>query len=564
MHIDIDSKDVRSLRVSCKYADKWRLDVLPSKAWDVPSKSWIVPIIQPNIEALRSNFKGQEFTPAAIARIKDILAKLQDDYVPFYGNVLATTMLHQRVALDKAHQKNNYFFAHAMGTGKSLTILTLASHLHQEQDLQGLLVICPASIKHDVWEREIKKWLPNLGVQHTYHVLSAGKQAKAMQWMERSDPSHLKILVAGVQALSNERQAAYSTCQEFLTRFTSGIMVDESSKIKNYKAGRTRNIIDLGSMAKWRWCGTGTKITQGIHDLYAQFRFLDWQILGHKSFITFRNRYCIMGGFEDRQIVSYKNVDELMKLIGPYIDVVRKEDANELPPKVYQTRTVKATDLQVRLFRELKTFMEANVGDEELSVRSALERMIRYQQLAGGNIPYKTPEGEWRTKPMQVNPKLDELEIVLEETSGKVIIWAVFIPEIEMITKRLKEIYGDKSTVAYYGEVARDERATAIDRFQNDPDCLFFVANPATAGMGLTLTAATTAIYYSNSFSHEDRVQSEDRNHRTGQKNSVLYIDLFIDLPIDTTIRTALEKKQSISKFVSDSLKEGKKQYLDI
>ena len=105
--------------------------------------------------------------------------------------------------------------------------------------------------------------------------------------------------------------------------------------------------------------------------------------------------------------------------------------------------------------------------------------------------------------------------------------------------------------VTYYGKTI--DRTNSIYRFQ-EGDARIMVANQATAGMGLTLTAATVAIYFSNSFSFEDRVQSEDRCHRTGQTKSVTYIDLLSDLPIDDDIQQALAQKKSMATFVADRL----------
>lgn len=547
-----------TLVVRCERHENWRVETIPGKSWDNVVKGWLVPIIAPNVSALRENFRFPEFTGPAVARIKQSMSATVEA-PSFSGIHVPGTMAHQKNALAKSCGRPNYFFAHAMGSGKSLTILTLVANLHFDQGLSGLLVVCPSSIKFDVWSREAEKWMSGLGADYSIHVLEAGKQNKAESWMEaQKDAGALNILVVGTQALSNKSRAAYQVCEDFLGEFKCGMVVDESSLIKNSQASRTKNIITLGDLAKWRWCATGTKITQGIHDLYAQFRFLDWKILGHKSFFSFKNRYCVMGGFENHSIVSYRNVDELMTLIGPHIDVVRKEDANDLPPKTYQQRTATASPLQRRIFKELQHFMEADiVPGQPLSVATALERMTRYQQIAGGNCPKCNADGEWSTSPLDDNPKLEELIALLNETDGKVVIWAVFIPEIKAITARLQDLYGPGSVVSYYGGVSTQDRTLAIDKFQADPGCRFFVANQATAGMGLTLTAATTAVYYSNSFSYSDRVQSEDRIHRTGQVSSVTYIDLFIDLPIDATIKEALAKKTNISKLVADRLRLG-------
>ena len=563
MKIEIESSTNRLLRIICPYASKWRLDSIPAKAWDTKSKSWAVPIIQPNIEALRANFKAHEFDSSAIDLIKSVIVEGKPPRVTgagFVGATPSTIMSHQKEALDRSHDKESFFFAHAMGTGKSLTVLTLGSHLWKSGDIEGMLVICPSAIRHDTWENEINKWLPAVGVPYEYRVLDAGKHNPIIDWINEpreKAKNKFRVLVVGIQALSNKKQAAYRVCERFLAGNRVAMMVDESSKIKNHKADRTKNVIELGEMAFRRWCGTGTKITQGIHDLYSQFRFMDWKITGHSSFSSFRNRYCVMGDFENKKIVSYKNINELIDLIDPFIDVVRKEDANQLPPKTYQTRMITPSGEQLKLYKQLKELMEAELGEgEELKVRTVLERMVRYQQLAGGNLPYKDANEEWRIRPLKSNPKLDELMSIMDEIDGKVIIWAVYVEEIKAIVNRLKNEYGENSTVEYHGAVSGADRTLFIQRFNHDPGCRFFVANQVTAGVGLTLVSARTAIYFSNSFSYEDRAQSEDRNHRTGQTQPVTYVDLFLDLPIDKSIKRSLAKKTDLAHYVASSFKE--------
>tara|TARA_Y100000114_G_C11760130_1_gene329061 strand:- start:3476 stop:3997 length:522 start_codon:yes stop_codon:yes gene_type:complete len=142
--------------------------------------------------------------------------------------------------------------------------------------------------------------------------------------------------------------------------------------------------------------------------------------------------------------------------------------------------------------------------------------------------------------------RLDALMSCLEEATGKIIIWSRFRYDIQKIQKTLTEHFGESSVVCYYGDTKEDDRQQAINRFQ-DGDARFFVANPATAGYGLTLTAANTVIYYANDFNLETRSQSEDRCHRIGQRNPVTYIDLIAEGTIDEKIIKALRDKINIS-----------------
>jgi len=140
--------------------------------------------------------------------------------------------------------------------------------------------------------------------------------------------------------------------------------------------------------------------------------------------------------------------------------------------------------------------------------------------------------------------RLDAVKDILEETTGKVILWSRFRYDIQQLTNMLIKEYGEECVASYYGDTPDDERQEIVTKFQ-DPDSRlrFFIGNPATAGYGLTLTEANTVIYYANDFNLETRIQSEDRCHRIGQKNPVTYIDLITDNTIDERIVQALRNK---------------------
>ena len=182
--------------------------------------------------------------------------------------------------------------------------------------------------------------------------------------------------------------------------------------------------------------------------------------------------------------------------------------------------------------------------------------MTRYQQIAGGYFPYRDEDQNWTVKPISgKNPKMDELGEILSELdcTRKTIIFARFRAEVDAIFNYLYENH-TQWVLPYHGGITPQERDMNAERFQWEAKFRFFVATQQTAGLGLTLTAADTVIYYSNSFSYEERVQSEDRAHRKGQENKVTYIDLLLDHPIDQAIGEALANKQSMADYVRDRL----------
>ena len=379
--------------------------------------------------------------------------------------------------------------------------------------------------------------------------------------MEKQTDS-LQILIIGVEALSQGN--ARTLMDEFARKHrTTGCLgvADESSKMKNAQATRTKALIKLRPLLDYRIIMTGTPVTQGLQDLWPQMQFLDPGILNCKSFVLFRNLYCIMGGFEGRKVIGYQREDELMEKIAPYVDVVTKEEAlPDLPPKIYETVNVEVTKQQQLAMKQLEEDMKTEQGDLELTVQTVMDRLTRYQQIIGGFFPHEDAEtGKYEVAPIAgKNPKLEALVSLLEldaEAGVKTIVWARFTAERNAIVEKLNEKYGDGYARLFDGQVSDEERKLNTSDFQEDPTtAVVMVANVVVGGMGQTWTAATHEIYYSNDFSYENRMQSEDRAHRKGQKNSVKYTDIVADVKADQMITYALAKKGDVADYVKDSL----------
>lgn len=465
-------------------------------------------------------------------------------------------MDHQTIAMRKAWSKTEFALFMEMGTGKTFTVIGLAGHRFNHEQIDAVLIICPTSIKA-VWEWEVPKMSP---VPSLVHVHGSGPSAdRGTIAFSELKCDQLKYLVVGVEGLSQGKVANHAL--NFAKTHNCLVVVDESSRIKNADASRTKKAIRMGDSADYRMILTGTPITQGIIDLYGQFRFLGQHIIGIRSFFVFRQAYCIMGGFQGKKVLGYQREDELMDKIAPYIYQVKKEECLDLPDKVYTQLKVAPTKQQAEALKNLKDFFEHEQDGKILTAVTVLERMTRYQQILGGNFPFMDMDTEkYKTKPIEgKNPKLDAL---LDHLSGvassiKVIIWARFRPEIELISKALREQYGEDSIIEYHGGISESNRKKAIIEFQDTGNSKrFFIANQQTAGMGITLTAATLAYYYSNSFSLEDRMQSEDRCHRKGQTHKVTYVDIWCTDPADMMIGKALIQKKDLATLVDEMLQE--------
>jgi len=463
-------------------------------------------------------------------------------------------MSNQVAAMRKAWGKRGYALFHEMGTGKTYTTINLAGGYKLKEMITGVIIICPTPIK-PVWDWEVEKMSP---CEAECWVYKSGDKGVEKWTNPQSDK--LQYLIIGVEALSQGK--AFDVAMAFARAHSStGLMVaaDESSKLKNAQATRTKKAAKISALADYSLILTGTPITQGMEDLYGQFMFLDPNIIGLKSYFVFKNMYCIMGGFENRSIIGYQREQELLDKVAPYVDIVKSEDVMDLPDKIYQKLAVEPTKQQLAAMKQLKDFMEAESGGEVLMVKTVLERLTRYQQICGGNFPFNDLDtGGYDVQPIEgKNPKMEALLDSIETLPNeeKVIIWARFRPEVDLIAKTISDIYGAEAVVEFHGGIDDTGRREAIQLFQESTKVRFFVVNQQTGSMGITLTAATTAYYFSNSFSYEERVQSEKRNHRKGQTNHCRYIDIEMLVPADQMIIKAINRKGGLAQYVEEELK---------
>ena len=233
-----------------------------------------------------------------------------------------------------------------------------------------------------------------------------------------------------------------------------------------------------------------------------------------------------MGGHAFDHIVGYQRLDELQESIKYFSTRYKKEDCLDLPSKVYIKRYVEMTPEQTQL--------------------------MRLQQVVAGSLRSETGE----TICLK-NNRLQAVLDVLEETAGKVVIFAVFRTDIERLAEILRKKYGENSVATYYGDTPQSERQNIITRFQDpDNELKYFISNPQTGGRGITLTEANVIIYYSNSYDLELRIQSEDRIHRIGQDDKCTYIDLVSKNTVDEHILKTLLNKVKISNEVLGEIRE--------
>ena len=467
--------------------------------------------------------------------------------------------LHQKAYLQRFWRADIAALFADMGTGKSYMLINNIAMLYDKGGINAALIVAPKGVYRNWTSTEIPKHMPD----HVLYRLavwtpSPRKAEKASLDNMFAITEDLKILVMNIEALSTKKGTSFA--QRFLNAHTAMMAIDESTTIKNHSALRSKNAVTVGVKAKFRRILTGSPVTRSPMDLFQQCAFLSYGCLNQASFYGFQNRYAVvierrLASHSFKQVVGYQRLDELSSKLNAFSFRIRKDECLDLPEKIYVKREVDLTDEQRRAYNQMRAMALAQFKEGMTTTVNALTQIMRLHQIVCGHI--KLDDGTVKELP---NLRIQEMLDTIEESEGKVIIWATYRHDIETIRLTLQKTYGMNSVASYYGDTTDDERQEVITRFQ-DPksDLRFFVGNPRTGGYGITLTEAKLVIYYSNSFDLEVRLQSEDRAHRIGQKNNVTYVDLMCPGTVDEKIVQALRDKIDIAGRV---LKEDVKAWL--
>ena len=463
---------------------------------------------------------------------------------------------HQLTALEKSWNKKVFALFMEMGTGKTKVAIDNMAMLYDNGKINGALIIAPKGVYKNWYSQEIPQHLAKHIEPKTvlWQALINQKQQKLLDTLfETGHDFH--ILVMNVEAFSTKKGVDFAA--RFLNSHNTFMVIDESTTIKNPGAKRTKNIVALGKYAKYRRIMTGSPVTKSPLDLYKQCEFLDEYLLDHSSYYTFRTRYAIMrkANFNGRSVeivVGYKNLGELSDKLKPFSYRVLKDDCLDLPKKTFMKRVITLSAEQEKVYKQMKQMALAQLNGKLLTTANALSQLMRLHQITCGH--FKANDGSTQ---VLKNNRLDELTDLLDEVEGKAIIWAHYQYDVQTILDAIKKEYGEESVVDYYGKTPNEERQDNVIKFQSDPRCRFLVGTPSTGGYGLTLTAASTMIYYSNGYDLEKRQQSEARIDRIGQEKPMTYIDIICEDTVDERIVKALRKKINIAtEIMGEALKE--------
>ena len=463
---------------------------------------------------------------------------------------------HQLKALEMSWNKEVFAYFMEMGTGKSKVLLDNISMLYDKGKINGALIVAPKGVYKNWSDSEIPEHLVDHIDKKTvlWQALINKKQQDKLDTLFKPEVD-LHILIMNVEAFSTKKGLDFAA--KFLSCHNALVAVDESTTIKNPGAQRTKNILRLSKLSKYRRILTGSPVTKSPLDLYTQCEFLDPWLLDCTSYYAFRTRYALMktANFNGRsvQIVTgYKNLAELSEIVKKFSYRVLKDDCLDLPPKTFMKRIIQLSPEQKRVYSQMKSMALAELNGKMTTTFNAITQIMRLQQITCGH--FKADDGSVQEIK---NNRITELMDLLEEVEGKAVIWAHWRHDIATIVREIEKEYPG-SVMTYYGDTNTDDRQKAIREMQNpESKVRFLVGTPQTGGYGITLTGASTMIYYSNGYDLEKRQQSEARIDRIGQEKPMTYIDIIAEDTIDEKIVKALRKKVNIAtQVMGEELKE--------
>lgn len=526
-----------SIRIYDSFAYKETIKEIDGRFYDVDEKCWVIPLTTENVATL--GMLGATLDEELRALAGD--SKKDDEIVeptikpPIKGNLYRHQVKAYNFALEEFNRGKGVAFLMDMGTGKTITTIALIGALNSQKRVGKVLVVSPKSIV-GVWEEEFQKFAD---FRYALTILD-GTIAKKKAAFGYMNGSALQVIVVNYES-------AWRLESEIAKWSPDMIVCDESSKIKNPTTAQSKALHKLGKQSKHNVILTGTPVTNNPLDFFSQYKFLNEEILG-SSYYLFRNRYAVMGGYQNHQIVGYNHLSELVEKVHKVAFRIKIEDAVDLPPFIDEVRTIKLEPKAEAVYRMIEQDCYAELStDAEVTAKNILTQLLRLSQCTGGFI-----RDDKTAQPQDVSTaKLEALEDIIDsclEEDKKVVVFARFVPEIEAIKSML-----EKKKVGYrliYG--ATKDRAEQVKDFQEDASVKVFVGQLQTTGMGLTLTAASVAVFYSLDFSYANYEQSRARIHRIGQTEKCLYIHLVAKNTVDEKIMNALKHKGDIAKLMVD------------
>lgn len=464
--------------------------------------------------------------------------------------IKAKPYFHQQMAFDFACNKfgittpyitsNGVALLMEMGCGKSLTGIGIAGALFQFGRIRRALIVCPLSIV-GVWQQEFERF-----ADYPYELtILKGSSAKKKEMLSVIPDTGLQVVVVNYESAWRIQDAL----EEFGAEL---IIADEGHKIKETRTAQAKCLHYLGDRAQYKLLLTGTLITNHELDAFSQYRYLNRKVFGD-SFYRFRNTYFDMVGYGNHipRFRSYMQEDFLQKMHSIAFRVT-KDECLDLPEIIEEVREVELEPKAMKMYQEIEKESYTELQDSEVSAVNVLTKLLRLSQLTGGHLT--DDDGDCNAVSTAKLAALEDIVDSMMAENKKLVIMARFVPEMNDIQEML-----EKKGIGYAAvRGGVKDRAEETRRFQEDSDCMVFIGQIAAAGLGITLTAASTMVFYSMDYSMSNFEQAKARIHRVSQKNDCLYIYLIAKGTVDRKVLKSLRNKVDLAKLLVDDYRKGK------
>lgn len=444
------------------------------------------------------------------------------------------------VAASEAHSRGAALLME-MGTGKSLTAIAVSGTMYRLNQVRRLLIVSPLSIT-GVWAEEFEKFA---AFPYTLSVLE-GNSDKKRKTLRSFCGEGLNVLVINYES-------AWRLEKDLAAWKPDMVICDEGHKIKTHNTSVSKAMHKMGAVAKYRMLLTGTPVTNRAIDIFSQYKFLNPDVFG-LSFYAFRSKYFFMTGYGQHTPVMKESMEEAFTCRMHSIAFrATKAECLDLPETTDIVRKVTLEPTAMKIYQNLveQSYAEL-VSGEEVTAPNVLTRLLRLSQLTGGFLGNDATEAVEAVSTAKLAMLEDIVDASVQENQ-KIVVIARFVPEIDAIRKMLDR-KGIHFSLIMGGVKDRDGQ---VRQFQNDPAVQVFIGQIATAGMGLTLTAASTMVFYSLDYSMSNYEQCRARIHRAGQKFPCTYIHLIAKGTVDGKVMQALKNKANLAKSLIDHWRKG-------
>ena len=555
---------IKDGRIVLAQIEQARMDKLKKTGmlrWNKAARTYSAPVTLDLLDVLAQIFPLPDTVEAERRRLAGIARQLDaqraaSEPVPLTSYPVRAKMFRHQVraanmALIQLSSKPSAGFGllFEMGCGKTLTAIAIMGALYCQHKITRVLVVAPSSVC-SVWPHDLAAFA---AFPYEVRVLLGEKKQRLEALHSLTDYPNTanRLLVAVINYEATHREGIFEALEGYAADL---IICDESQRIKNPRAAQSRAVQMLGDRAACRLILSGTPVQNSAIDLYSQYRFLDPGVFG-ANFYAFRNRYCQMGGYGGHEVVGFQQMDELVRKEHSIALRVTKAECLDLPGQTFVRRYVQLEPAARRLYAQIARASCAELENgEHVTASIVLTKLLRLMQLTGGFVQ---ADGGDRPRPAG-SAKLDALADILEdyvqEAGQKLVVFARFRPEIAAICQLLEQRgirYGRID-----GEVPMDQRGAIVETFQQDPGVKVFVAQIQTAGLGITLHAASAAVFYSLDFNYANYAQALARIHRIGQAQSVTYIHLLAEHTVDDQVLDALARKEDLARTIVDGWKK--------